>query len=69
MRNSLKELRIEYECWSLVRDHFNSAIKADKWFMTKNPLLGNIRPYDMLIMGRASKLLKFIQNELEGNYA
>jgi hypothetical protein len=37
------------------------------WFQTKNPLLGNISPRDMIRYGRYEKLRRFIMNALEDN--
>ncbi len=34
--------------------------KAALWFRTKNPLLGNVSPRDMLRMGRYSRLDRFV---------
>lgn len=41
--------------------------KTDLWLRTKNPLLGNVRPWDMIEAGREKKLLKFINNQLSQN--
>lgn len=41
--------------------------KARLWMNTENPMFGNIRPVDMVIMGRGEKLLKFIDASLEAN--
>lgn len=41
--------------------------KTDKWLRTKNHLLGNLRPWDMIEAGREDKLLKFIKDRLEEN--
>ena len=39
------------------------------WFGTKNPLLGNMTPDDMILTGRHKKLEKFIDNCVDGNIA
>ena len=41
--------------------------KTDAWIRTKNPLLGGLRPWDMLEMGRERKLYKFVMNAIEEN--
>lgn len=52
----------------LVSQFFNGDVKkTTAWFNIKNPMLGYIKPQDMLIMNRANKLLKVIKNLLEGN--
>ena len=35
-------------------------IKTALWFKTKNPMLGNISPRDMIRVGRFHKLMRFI---------
>ncbi|MES2215627.1 MAG: hypothetical protein V4485_06450 [Pseudomonadota bacterium] len=56
------------ECYRLVGEFFKKDKEKTKlWFESKNPLLGNISPEDMLSIGRGWKLLKFIQNQMEGN--
>ena len=41
--------------------------KTDTWIRTSNPLLGGIRPWDMIEMGREQKLYKFVKNAIEEN--
>jgi uncharacterized protein (DUF2384 family) len=38
------------------------AAKAALWFRTRNPMLGDISPRDMVRLGRYDKLRKFIVN-------
>jgi hypothetical protein len=45
----------------------NNHNKAMLWFHTENPMLGNVKPYDMIILGKKARLLKFIQAQLEEN--
>ena len=40
--------------------------KTTLWFNTKNPLLGDISPKDMIAYGRYEKLRKFILNAISG---
>lgn len=52
----------------LVAQFFNGdAAKTALWFKTKNPLLGDIAPRDMIRYGRYEKLGRFIMNALEDN--
>jgi len=49
-----------------VKDHMDwDDDKTNVWFATKNPLLGEVSPMDMMIMGRVGKLEKFIDNLVE----
>lgn len=53
---------------NLVTEQFNGDLeKAELWFNTKNPLLGNLSPIDMIRFGRYEKLQKFIFNVRSGN--
>jgi hypothetical protein len=54
----------------LVAQFFSGdAAKTALWFKTKNPLLGDISPRDMIRYGRYEKLRRFIMNALEDNAA
>ncbi len=62
------QLHIPMECYRLVGEFFKGdKKKTNLWFESKNPLLGNVSPDDMLEMGRGWKLLKFLQAQLDGN--
>lgn len=64
----LKERLMEWAtAINLVASFFQDNDKAMLWFQTPNPHLGSIRPRDMIILGRYSKLLNFIQSALEEN--
>ncbi len=53
---------------NIVVEQFNGDIKkAELWFNTKNPMLGNMSPIDMIKFGRYEKLQKFIFNARSGN--
>jgi hypothetical protein len=53
---------------NLVAGIFNGdAIKTALWFKTKNPLLGDISPRDMVRLGRYDRLRKFIINAIAEN--
>jgi hypothetical protein len=52
----------------LVAQYFNGdASKTALWFMTANPLLGNVSPRDMIRFGRYDKLRRFVMDALEEN--
>jgi hypothetical protein len=54
----------------LVAQFFGGDIaKTAIWFRTKNPLLGDISPRDMIRYGRYEKLRRFIMNALQENSA
>jgi hypothetical protein len=54
----------------LVAQFFNGdVIKTSLWFRTKNPLLGNLSPRDMIRYGRYEKLRRFVMEALEENAA
>ena len=53
---------------NLAASYFNGDMKKTQlWFQTKNPLLGNISPRDMIRYGRYAKLQQFVLNALAGN--
>ncbi len=57
------------KAWHLIEEHFKGdGQKANAWFKTQNPLLGDVSPYWMIYVGRIDKLLKFIETQLEGNH-
>ncbi len=50
------------EIFNLVVDLFNDNSKATTWMVTDNPMLGDISPKEMLVLGRYEKLRKFVLN-------
>lgn len=53
---------------ALVHAHFEGDnAKALDWFCTVNPLLGDIKPTDMMHFGRSKKLFWFIVDQMEEN--
>jgi len=52
---------------NLVFDHFNDLDKTTLWFKTRNPMLGNVSPSDMIKEGRIDKVLDFIDVSLDEN--
>ena len=54
----------------LVAQFFEgNAEKTALWFKTRNPLLGDISPRDMIRFGRYEKLRRFVMEALEENSA
>jgi len=51
----------------LVADFFDDHEKADVWFRTPNPMLGNVSPDDMIAAGRNAKLRSFMIAALAEN--
>ncbi len=52
----------------LVAQHFAGDVaKTALWFRTKNPLLGDISPRDMIRYGRYARLQKFVLDALDQN--
>lgn len=63
-----KSAATELECIRLVRSFFDGdRSKTRLWFTTPNPMLGGIKPNDLLGLGRHDKLLKFIRAQLAEN--
>jgi len=57
------------EAFELVKGYFKGDIrKTFLWFNTINPLLGGIKPIEMIMLGRCDKLLKFISSSIEDNF-
>lgn len=52
----------------LVAQFFDGdAVKTKLWFQTRNPLLGNLSPRDMIRYGRHEKLRRFVMDALVEN--
>jgi len=51
----------------LIMEFFPQAVVAHSWMQAVNPLLGNTRPLDMLLVGRKDKLIEFIKTSLSEN--
>lgn len=52
----------------LLMQHFEGdEAKVAIWLDTKNPLLGGVKPLDMIAVGRGHKLVAFILDCIEGN--
>lgn len=60
---SKKETEIFDDCWNKVLRFFHGSEEKTKiWFETENPLLGNISPNKLIILGRVHKLQQFINS-------
>jgi len=55
------------EAFDLLRTFFPDKTVCHVWMMTKNPMLGNVSPIDMLLVGRKKKLVQFIKTQLSEN--
>ena len=63
-----KELFTLIRIHHLIGEYFNNDMKkAALWLETKNPLLGNVTPMEMIASGQNKKLLKFIETTLKEN--
>ncbi len=66
-----KEIEERVRIWALVLEEvarfFDGDVKKTAlWFNIPNPLLGELSPRDMILYGRARKLLQIVQNEIAG---
>lgn len=54
--------------WPYVYEYFDQNFeKTLDWFVTRNPMLGGVSPYEMLKRGRSEKLLQFIKTSISEN--
>lgn len=66
-----KEVEERVRVWALVLEEvarfFDGDVKKTVlWFNIPNPLLGEVSPRDMILYGRASKLLQIVRDEIAG---
>lgn len=55
------------EIQAIVNNFFNGdSKKINAWYYTANPLLGDVKPAEMIGWGREEKLLKVIKNWING---
>jgi len=55
--------------YDLILEHFNGdKDKTLRWYMSANPSLGGISPYEMIKKGGGAKLMKWIKSALAGNF-
>jgi len=59
-------LELASACEMVAEAFKGDAVKTEMWFHTRNPMLGNISPRDMIRLGRFNKLIRFIQNARAG---
>ncbi|MBI3292586.1 MAG: hypothetical protein HYZ73_07245 [Elusimicrobia bacterium] len=66
-----KELEDHLTEWAValakVGQYFKDTQRTVLWFKIPNPLLGNVKPRDMIRVGRFKKLYEFILNALGEN--
>lgn len=62
-------IEIANVCGLVAQFFRGDVVKTALWFKTKNPLLGNIAPRDMIRYGRYEKLRRFVMEALEENGA
>lgn len=56
------------KCYGYVLEFFEgNRFKTTKWFFVPNPSLGEMRPIDMILLGRGKNLLRFIEDAREDN--
>lgn len=58
INETLKLLKIFYK---------DAPSKVGLWLESENPMLGNIKPIEMILMGRGEKLIKYIKDHREMN--
>lgn len=66
------ELKERIQEWAILFNLVAGHFKGDEhktylWFITLNPLIGNVAPRDMIRFGRFKKLYKFVVNALAEN--
>jgi len=67
-----KEIEERVRVWALVLEEVarffdGDAKKTALWFNIPNPLLGEVSPRDMILYGRARKLLQIVRDEISGD--
>lgn len=65
--NTLQKQQYD-EAVVLIKDFFDNSEKCDLWMNTENPLLGKIKPIDMIKIGKGENLLSFIKTSISENY-
>lgn len=62
-------LREYEEILTILTEFFGDQDRAVLWMSSPNHLLGDVRPAEYVINGRAPKLKKFIQYQISENAA
>ena len=65
---NIEDVRCLFESYDLVKDILDDSEKAMIWMNTPNPLLGQLVPLNMILIGRGHKLLAFIKNAKDENF-
>lgn len=63
-----KRMTYEYAMKEILAYFNGDKNKAFYWWITPNPALGDISPFQMVKAGRGEKLMKFIRTRLDGNF-
>lgn len=56
-----RDLEAFAEIYVRVAAFFDNTSKTKAWFRTPNPFLGGARPMELLLCGRAHRLLQFVE--------
>jgi uncharacterized protein (DUF2384 family) len=56
-----QDLEAFAEIYVRVAEFFQNTSKTTAWFRAANPMLGGMRPIEMLLSGRAHRLLRFVK--------
>jgi uncharacterized protein (DUF2384 family) len=56
-----RDLRAFAEVYIRVVEFFGNTSKTSAWFRTANPLLGGVRPIEILLSGRGDRLLQLVK--------
>ena len=66
--NKLQEIKNIEKIFKLVKEFFGGdRVKTSTWMQTKNHLLGDVEPWQMILSGRINRLLAFVENQLKEN--
>jgi len=64
----MEVIEISERVFKLVVDYFKGdEEKAWGWLNAKNPLLGDVSPWEMIKQGRHKRLLEFVESQLDDN--
>jgi len=62
----MKKINQFINIYSFINDkHFKNHDKSWTWMFTYNPLLGDMSPYDLIVLGRFEKLRIFVLNQID----
>ena len=63
-----RDLEAFAEIYTRVAEFFRNTSKTTIWFRAPNPMLGGVRPIEMLLSGRAHRLLQFVRESDAGDH-